>query len=290
MKFIVSLPVGGMADRPALALDDSTLCLHVETKASPLLGQFKSDSPCKSATTPTSVSSLSSTSSGPVCYICHCDDTEEPLLRDICGCKKQVVHSKCLATWLHYSAARRDGARAPTCEVCLQELELPLSVTLHARLQPASAHSTVAVPSLLASFGLPGILAFVYGFSYLSLSDTYVAAVYTCLAGNAAVIVAWVLFVVGRFRPRSAPEQQKAVQDVVLLMCVYITFLCGWTFNQWSMPRSHNPDFDILAHFFNGSCMLLGIVSRLAYVPCKACCCAATQQQVLTISLDAEHQ
>lgn len=279
-----------MVDRPALVLDDSTLCLHVETKASPLLGQFKSDLPCESATTPSSVSSLSSTSSGPVCYICHCDDTEEPLLRDVCNCKKQVVHSKCLATWLQYSAARRDDAQAPTCEVCLQELQLPLSVMLHARLHSPSDRSTVAVPSLLVSFSLPAMLAFVYGFSFLSLSDTYVAAVYTCLVGNAAVIVAWVLFVVGRFRPRSTYEQQKAVQDVVLLLCVYIIFLCGWTFHQWSLPRYHNPEFSLIAHFSNGGCMVLGSVSRLVYIPCKACCCTATQQQVLTISLDAEHQ
>lgn len=276
-----------MVDRPTC---DTSLCLHVETKSSPLLGQLKSDLPCKSATTPTSVSSLSSTSSGSVCYICHCDDTEEPLLRDVCGCKNQVVHSKCLATWLHYSAARRDGARAPTCEVCLQEMNLPFSVMLHVRLQTASERSTVAMPSLVASVGLPGILAFVYGFSFLSLSDTYVAAVYTCLLGNTAVIVAWMLFVVGRFQPRSVPEQKKAVQDVVLLVCVYITFLCGWTLNQWSMPHHHHPDFDIPAHFLNGCCMLLGIVSRLAYMPCKACCCADTQQQVPTISLDAGDQ
>ena len=281
------MPAGEMVDCPTLTLDDSTLCLHVETKASPLLGQFKSDSPCKSATTPTSVSSLSSTTSGPVCYICHCDDTEEPLLRDVCGCKKQVVHTKCLATWLHYSAARRDGAQAPRCEVCLQELDLPFPVMLHARLESASERSTVAVPSLIASFGLPGMLAFVYGFSFLSLSDTYATTVYTCLVGNAVVIVAWVLFVVCRFQPRGASEQQKAVQDVVLLLCVYITFLCGWTFQRWSMPRYHNPDFDILAHFFNGGCMVFGSVARLASVPCKAYCCTAPQPQALTISLDA---
>lgn len=279
-----------MGDRPKLTLNDSTLCLHVETKASPLLGQFKLDSPRNAAITPTSVSSLSSTSSGPVCYICHCDDTEEALLRDVCGCKKQVVHSKCLATWLHYSAARRDGAWAPTCEVCLQEFTVPLPVTLRARLQSASNHSTVVVPSVVASFSLPAILAFVYGFAFLSLSDTYVAAVYTCLVGNAAVIVAWVLLVVGRFRPRGALQQQKAVQDVLLLLCVYITFLCGLTLNQWSMPRYHNSDFFLLAHFSNGCCMVLGSISRLAYTPCKSCCCAATQQQVLTISLDTEHE
>ena len=279
-----------MGDRPKLKLDDSTLCLHVETKASPLLGQFKSNSPCKSATTPTSVSSLSSTSSGPVCYICHCDDTEEPFLRDVCGCKKQVVHSKCLATWLHYSAARRDGARAPTCEVCLQELQLPLSVMLHARLQSSTTQSTVAVPSLLASFGLPAILAFVYGFSFLSLSETYAATMYTCLVGNAAVIVAWLLFVVGRFRPRCTHEQQKAVQDVVVLLCVYIIFLCGWTFHQWSLPQYHNPEFSLIAHFFNGGCMVFGSLTRLAYAPCKAYCHAASQPQVLTISLDVEDQ
>ena len=277
-----------MSDRPKLALDDSTLCLHVETKASPLLGQFKSNSPCNTAPTPTSVSSLSSTSSGPVCYICHCDDTEEPFLHDVCNCKKQVVHSKCLATWLHYSAARRDGAQAPTCEVCLQELQLPLSVMLHARLSSPSHHSTVAVPSLLASFGLPAILAFVYGFSFLSLSETYAATVYTCLVGNAAVIVAWLLFVVGRFRPRCTHEQQKAVQDVVVLLCVYIVFLCGWTFHQWSLPRYHNPEFSLIAHCFNGGCMVLGSMARLAYMPCKAYCCTVPQQ-VLTISLDDEN-
>lgn len=286
MKFVACLPAGGMVDRPALVLNDSTLCLHVETKASPLLGQFQPESPCKSATTPTSVTSLSSASSGSVCYICHCDDTEAPFLSDVCGCKKRYVHSTCLATWLRYSAARRGGAEAPRCEVCLEAFELPQPVALRTQIVSPVARTAVVAPPLHISFGIPGIFAFVYGFSFLSLGATYTTVLYTCTIGNAIVLGAWLLFVVNRLRPPAMLQQRKAVQDVVLLLCVYIMFLLGWMMQEWSLPRYTNASLSAAAHFVNAGCVVACSVARLAYTPCKTCCSFMCAPPSVTISLD----
>ena len=290
-----------MADCPALRRSDSTLCLRVETKASPLLGNLRTVHPSTSThsstptCTPTSAhSSTSSCSSGSegserVCYICHCDDGGEPLLRNVCGCKKQAVHPKCLATWLHYSAARRDGAGTPHCEVCLQRFDLPISVTLRARLHsPTSAvnaHRAVH-PSWLVSVSVPSALAFVYGFSFSSLATSFVSIVYTCAIGNLVVIAAWLLFVVGRGRPAGTPRERRVVEDVLFLLCVYIMFLAGWALQEWSLPRYARSDVYTAVHFVNAGCMVGFSVLRLAYAPCRALCQLLRAPAPLTITLD----
>jgi len=275
-----------MADLPKLTLDESTLRLHAETKASPLLAQFKSHPPCNPASTPTSVSSLSSASSGTVCYICHCDDTKQPFLRNVCGCKKKAVHSKCLATWLHYSAARRDGAQAPLCEVCLQALDLPLALATYTPPRPSSARGAAAASPSLASFSLPALFAFVYGFSSPSLCSTPASTAYTCLIGNAIVLLVWIVFVVRRIRSSATPQQRKAVEDILMLLCVYVMFLCGWMLQKWSMPRVAHTALFATVHFSNAGCVGLTSALRLAYSPCRAGCQCAWSRPPVTITLD----
>lgn len=283
-----------MADRPRLRLDESTLCLHVETKASPLLGQhafaFPSTPPCKSSsTTPTSVSSLSSSSSGQVCYICQCEASEEPLLRSFCGCKKQVVHPKCLATWLQYSAARRDDPENPQCEVCLEEYKLPASVKsqafVHMPRTPRATRARQPVSPAVKSYSIPAIMAFVYGFSFASVGKDMESLLCVCMVGNVVVLMAWLLFVVGRRRlPEIAPET-RAVEDSIVLLCVYIAFLCGWVLQEWSMPQYNKTTTFAIPHIVNAGFLVFGSTARLVHL-CKLCCFLMCFRPPATITLD----
>lgn len=276
-----------MNNVPGLTVNNSTLSLSVETKVSPLLGQFQSTNLRDIATSPTPVSTPSSTSSGTVCYICHCDDTEEMLLRNVCGCKKQVVHAKCLATWLHYSAARQNTLRVPHCEVCLQEFDLPLSVAIYAREMPPPKISTRSkLSSFLNSFGLPALLAFVYGFSSPALCNTKASTAYTCLFGNATVLAAWILFVVCKRLPYPVPPYRKSVQDIVILLCVYVTFLIGWMLQKWSVPHYTKSYEFATVHFSNIGCVVFISVARLTHAPCKACCQILCTPPPVSISQD----
>ena len=279
-----------MTGRPQLNLDDSTLCLRVETKASPLLGHHASTfspalphtPPHKVSTTPTSTAS--SASSGQVCYICHCEASEEPLLRNVCGCKRHLVHPRCLATWLHYSAARRDGQEPPRCEVCLEKYKLPASVRTKAFVNPRRARRAMS-PEIKA-YSVPALLAFVYGFTFVSLGNDMESLICTCIVGNIIVLIAWLLFVVGRQGlPERAPEQ-RAVEDAVVLLCAYIAFLCAWLLQEWSLPRYNTYNTIATTHIVNAGCVVFSCVTRLVYRPCRAGCQCAWSRPPVTITLD----
>lgn len=210
-------------------------------------------------------------SSSPLCYICHCKSKDEPLLRDFCGCKQQSVHATCLATWLHYSAARRDGEQNPTCEVCLQRFKIPTTVATRARLRPPSVRADNNAPPLLVSVSVPAILAFIYGFSFSSFSYSFVYTAYAVTLGNLIVIAAWLLFVVGRTCQTPAMIRQKAVQDVVILLCVYVIFLCGWALQKCVLPEFSKKPVFTAAHVTNAGCMVFVSVARLLEPCCVEC-------------------
>ena len=269
-----------MADRPCLRLDESTLCLHAETKASPLLGQPAPTFPSNISTTPTSTST---SSSGQVCYICHCEASEEPLISDVCGCKQRLVHPKCLATWLHYSAARRDNQHPPHCEVCLQTYRLPASVQINAVVRVPRGRQ--ASSPVFASYSVPALLAFVYGFSFASLGDNMNSVLCTCVVGNTVVLMSWLLFVVSRQQVLQT-AQHRAVEDSVVLLCAYIAFLCGWMLQEWSMPRYIKSGSFAITHVVNTAFVSASVLARLVYRPCKLCCLFTCLRPSATITLD----
>jgi uncharacterized membrane protein YwzB len=125
---------------------------------------------------------------------------------------------------------------------------------------------------LLVSVSVPAILAFIYGFSFSSFSYSFVYTAYAVTFGNLIVIAAWVLFVVGRKRQSLAMLRQKAVQDVVLLLCVYVIFLCGWALQKWVLPEFSKKPVFTAAHVTNAGCMVFVSMARLAepcYVECR---------------------
>lgn len=261
---------------------EPSLCLQVETKAAPLLG-VKSPSPASS-----------SDSHESLCYICHAESENECLVSNICACKEQKVHARCLATWLHYSAARRDGDMHPKCEVCLEPYNLPKSMRVlvypgRRALPPPRHQHDIFYFTKCANFAVPAVFALLYGFSFSMLTPSMDSIVYVCAAGNAVIVLLWIYFVVRQNNPPATRlEEKKAVEDVVVLILVYVIFVMGWALHELSLPK-RQPNLKFAAfHIANAGAVMLSTVVRLAVMlcrqrPCMACCRPTAEP---TISLD----
>lgn len=260
----------------------STLCLPVEAKAAPLLG----------AVSPSPTSSADSQNS--VCYICHSESDHEALITNICACKGQKVHARCLATWLHYSASKRDGSTEPTCEVCLQAYDLPKSMRVlvypgRRTSPPVRGDEAVIHFTRFKDFCVPAVFAFLYGFFFTMLTPTHDLLMYVCAAGNVFIVLLWCYFVVkrNRFILRRTAEK-KAVEDIMILILVYVIFVIGWALHELSLPDYQPPKKFAVAHIANGATVVLCTFVRLMSLLCRlyGCCC---NRAAATISLDLEH-
>lgn len=261
---------------------EPSLCLQVETKAAPLLG-VKSPSPASS-----------SASQESLCYICHAESENECLVSNICACKEQKVHARCLATWLHYSAARRDGNMHPRCEVCLEPYNLPKSMRVlvypgRRALSSPRHQQKIFYFTKCANFAVPAVFALLYGFFFSMLTPSVDSIVYVCVAGNAVIVLLWIYFVVRQNNPPATRlEEKKAVEDVVVLILVYVIFVMGWALHELSLPK-YQPVLKFAAfHIANAGAVMLSTVVRLAVMlcrqrPCMACCRFTAEP---TISLD----
>ena len=212
------------------------------------------------------------------CLTCHFNLS--PLVWVFSGptyCAQSVYQS------IPHSLDRADNQQPPHCEVCLQTYRLPASVQINAVVRVPRGRQ--ASSPVFASYSVPALLAFVYGFSFASLGDNMNSVLCTCVVGNTIVLMSWLLFVVSRQQVLQT-AQHRAVEDSVVLLCAYIAFLCGWMLQEWSMPKYIKSGSFAITHVVNTAFVSASVLARLVYRPCKLCCLFMCLRPSATITLD----
>ena len=215
---------------------------------------------------------MASDSEEEFCYICHQAAHHEVLLRDVCGCKTQRVHLSCLAKWVRACAVARSDSHPPKCEVCLNTLNVPPVVchALKATTSTSSAsharHASLTVnddsddsastpPHLLLGFSVT--TGFLYGFlfSYVSFSPTaYVGAIFVA---NGIILCSHTVFAMWTRHEPGVLLQNKPLEDVLLLMTVYMAFMSGWFVQQLSWPNLLTAQNLVFAYLFSMGCLIV---------------------------------
>ena len=255
-------------ESPAIAHEAPAVATGMATLSNTLLDQGACCDPEAQPQAEETVSPEHSPTPPPHCRICHCGATEESaLLPNLCGCKAARVHLKCLETWIHYSAARRDNV-APTCEVCLQTYNLPQHSSVRAR-RVEERRFVVGeqehdCQTLSAATSFPLVAAAGYGFCHdILVAQKGVTNAEVAVVGNALVVLLWVVCVVQPARMRRVRSRTSAMLDSLSLATCYTGFMGGWLLQNVLVPHPPSHPRSGIMHVINIMILLVCVAVRL---------------------------
>ena len=210
--------------------------------------------------------SLPESPKGGVCRICMDESKDEPLLRDVCGCKTATVHKSCLQQWVRRKASLK-------CEICTQ--------TYKTELEPVfSGRATLRLPRRGAAYALaPMFAGFCYGYAYLSLSNNQTTGIEVAFLGNVTVVLCWSYFVMCPGCERAVVARtgstKSAKTDLVTLCLSYACFLGAWFLQSLTtLPRvrsAHIHNVTLPAHVTNFAFFTVCAIARSVCVAPSLC-------------------